>query len=189
MRDHTLWLPEGVHPDEARPLDFSDSMQAHVFRNQLKMVDPARLDMIRTSPQARMLDPDRYLIVYKSEGGLVSWFLIQDEDGNFCEPDERHWDRLMRYDQARSNGSLLDKFRRERDMVQAAARQWREDRSEQFRDELGAAMKHLYDSQIHISADAKDAADGKLTDAQKKQRAAKRKADRRNRKPNRKSWK
>jgi hypothetical protein len=186
--DHTLWLPEGVHPDEARPLDFTDSMQAHVFRNQLKQLDTNRIDMIRTKPACSFAEGDRYLIVYRSEDGVISWFLIQDEHGQFCDPDVRHWDRLMRYDQARSNGSLLEKFRKERALIEGAARAAREDKSERFREELGHALSHLFDPKISVGGRAKDLIDGAISQEQDKLAAAR--ADRTNtlKKMNRKQW-
>lgn len=160
--DIDLWLPEGVSSEQARPLDFTDSHQAWVFRTQLKELDTNRIDMIRTLAGCEFAEGDRYLIVYRSEDGLVSFFLIQDEDGSFCDPDERHWDRLMRYDQARSNGSLLDKFRKEREMVVAAGKVAHEDKRAEFRERLDDAFSHLFDSKVAIGGRAKDLVDAAI---------------------------
>lgn len=160
--DIDLWLPEGVSPEEARPLDFTDPMEAHVFRNQLKKLDTNRLDMIRTLPGCTFTEGDRFLIVYRSEDGLVSYFLIQDVDGSDCVPDTRHWDRLMRYDQARSNGSLLDKFRKERELIRGVELAEKEDKRAEFRERLGDALSHLYDPKIAVGGRAKDLIDNAL---------------------------
>lgn len=184
-----LWLPEDVHPDEARPLDPSDPMSAHVFRNMLKQVDPARLDMIRSSPRAQNLPPDRWLIVYRSEDAHVSWLLIQDEQGRDCLPDERHWDRLMEFDQARSQGRMLDAFRKKRDLIQAAAKQEHEDKRAEFREKLDDAFSHLLDPKIAVSSRAKDLIDGVISEDTHKARAA-RAADKTHTLPrmNRREW-
>lgn len=181
-----IWLPEDVDAEQARPLDMTDPIEAHAFRVRLKAVTE-RLDMIYVKPGAWFTEGDRYLIVYKAEDGHISWFLVQDEDGAKCVPDERHFDRLMRYDQARSNGSLLDKFRQERAMVQAQSRVAHESKREEFRDRLGDAAKHLFDTSIHIGSDHKDKVDGRGPTATQTRRA-RAKAARTARKANRKQW-
>jgi hypothetical protein len=189
MATAELWLPDDVNTDEARPLEPGDPMVCHVFRNQLKQVDPARLDLIRTAPQAQNLPPNRWLIVYRSEDGLVSWFLIQNEDGFDCLPDERHWDRLMEFDQARSHGSLLNKFRKERDLVQASVRQEREDKSAEFREKLGEAFSHILDPKVAISERAKELVEGVISEDTERARAA-RQADKSHtaKRMNRRQW-
>ncbi len=189
MSTTDLWLPDDVSPDEARPLDPSDPMSAHVFRNMLKQVDPARLDMIRSNERAQNLPAGRYLIVYRSEDAHVSWLLIQDEDGSDCVPDERHWDRLMEFDQARTQGRLLDAFRKKRDLIQAAVRQEKEDKSAEFREKLDEAFSHILDPKIAVSTRAKELVDGVISEDTERARAA-RQADKTHtaKRMNRRQW-
>lgn len=159
-----FWLPTDVDSSQARSLDTTDSFQAWAFRDQLKAVDPNRIDMIRTLLGCEWADGDRYLIVYKADTGVVSWFVIQDEHGEFCEPDTRHWDALMRYDQARSDRPLLERFRKERQMVAAAAEAQKEEERRHFREGLDERLAHIFDSSIPISARAKDLVDRAVSD-------------------------
>lgn len=161
MQLSDVWLPEGYDLNQARPLDLTDPIEAIAFRERLRDVDPNRLDMIRTLPGARDIDADRFVIVYKHESGFVSFFVIADPNGDDCVPDERHWDRLMAYDEARNPGKLLAKFREQRELVAAQARVARENQREQFRDRLNDAAKHLFDSQVPVSGAHKDRIAGK----------------------------
>src|SRR4051812_31475216 len=65
------------------------------FRRLLKQVD-ARLDLMFVKAGTRVFPKgERYYITRRNEGVQPSFWLVEDEHGEFCVPDQRHLDRLQ----------------------------------------------------------------------------------------------
>lgn len=85
---------------------------------------------------------------FHSNPEFNTYWVICNEDGSYCEPQERHLQRLLQYDtHARNRYADIEKARTTR---KAEKRKQMEDTRARFRDELQDRLDHLYDARIAV---------------------------------------
>lgn len=125
------------------------------FLGELKKLD-SRLGLIYIKPGSTVFPKSpRWAITRKNELTLPSYWIIEDENGNFCEPDQRHLDRMHQMDAAKSKTSAAQILEDERRRVDAEKRAAKEETSREFREKLLDRLNHIYDPRISVPKDIK----------------------------------
>lgn len=130
------------------------------FRRFLKQIDE-RLDLIFVKKGAKAFPKgERWYIVRHNEGAPPSYWLIEDENDQFCLPDHRHLARLQEYDTA-AHRDVWRKFTQRRLDKQLRHDKKMDAKSEEFRTKLGERLGFEFDAQIAVTSGMKDALAGK----------------------------
>jgi hypothetical protein len=149
-----LWLPE-TSAEEWDPAAAAGKSTGHAlqFRAYLQDID-SRLDLVWVKDQAASFPEhcwNRWLMVRWNEGAPPTFWVVQDPDGGYCEPDERHLEALRAIDSA----ARPDVWRRHQQSVarRNADAQWRKDETHRrFREELADRLDHIFDARIAVPA-------------------------------------
>jgi hypothetical protein len=132
------------------------------FRRWLKGLD-ARFDLVYVKIGARSWPKDnRWYIVRRSDSGLpANIWVVEDEQGDYCEPDERHARRLQEMDTA-AHPRLWSEIqkRKEQRKIRSALRH--EATREEFRTKLGERLDHIFDGRISVDERMKSLLSGAL---------------------------
>lgn len=139
--------------DEATAID-----QCVDFRRALKQID-SRLDLIYAKEGAKALKGNRWYIIRRNDNLPPQLWEIEDENGEYCEPDERHMRRFLEGDTAR-HPDLYRKFEQARVDRKLRAEKAIEDKSEEFRSKLGERLNHVFDGRIAVTGTMKAIAAG-----------------------------
>jgi hypothetical protein len=119
------------------------------YRAMLKAVDP-QLDIIWVKPKAKnFADPGRWHVVrWHSNPELTAYWVIQNEDGSYCEPQQRHFDRLMAMDSwCRHRYSDIT---RARSQEAERKRKRLEETRREFREKLDERLDHVLNGRIAV---------------------------------------
>ncbi len=140
-----------------------DTVTAAKFRKRLRELDP-RFDVVYFGPEATAVEiPNRFYIVRTNELTVPTYYVVQDEKGEFCVPDQRHIDKLMEGD-LWSRLDVADELRKARDAKEKAKEKKKAAKSEEFQETLLERLGHVYDTHVAIPDQEAEAA--------RKQRAA-----------------
>ena len=121
-----------------------DSAEARWFIDLLQGVDP-RLTLIFVKPGAPSFEHScRFYIVRWNENAQPSYWVIQDEHGGYCEPQERHFRRFMQGDSA-TNPHLWRDFMMVRDTRIRNAQKAAEELRREVREKLAERLDFVFD--------------------------------------------
>jgi hypothetical protein len=121
-----------------------DFAEARWFRDLLQGVDP-RLALIFVKPGAVSFEhPGRFYIIRRNEQAQPSYWVIQDERGRYCEPQERHFRRFMQGDAA-TNPNLWRDFLMVRETRIRKAREAGEELRREIREKLKERLDFVFD--------------------------------------------
>ena len=128
-----------------------DISQAMAFRDVLKALDPY-LDLIWVREGAVNFPvAARWYMVRWHPGGndeLNAYWVVQNPDGSYCPPDDRHIEALRRIDSHSRNA--YEELRQRRTDRQAARRKEFDARREAFKELLLERISHLHDARISV---------------------------------------
>jgi hypothetical protein len=88
--------------------------------------------------------------VRRAEHHPDQFWVIQDDDGSYCEPDERHFQRFVEGDTA-AHPDVYRKIRRKREEAALRVEKTIERKRDEFRTKLGERLAHIFDTQIAIT--------------------------------------
>lgn len=141
LPDNVLQATEQYVPPEQVARDFQESRW---FRDLLQSVD-RRLDLIFVKPGAEAFEHDcRFYIIRRNEQTVPSFWVIQDEQGQYCEPQERHFRRFMQGDSA-TNPDLWRDFLMVREARLAKGRKAAEELRREIREKLAERLDYVFD--------------------------------------------
>jgi hypothetical protein len=124
-----------------------------LFRRELKKIDPL-LDVIYAKPNAQYLPKgNRFYIIRRNPLCPPTFWLVEDEYENYCEPDYRHLQKMKQMDSARSN-DVAEGIRREAERKQEEKARKKAERSERFRELALERLSHALDKRIAVPRDA-----------------------------------
>lgn len=126
------------------------------FREELKSLDPS-LDLIFVKPGSRVFpeSPRFYITKYREHTNDAFW-VIQDENGNYCPPDQRHLDRFMQGDTHR-NPRLRDEYQKTREMRKRRAAKRKAELLDQFEEMLLERLDFVFDGPgLHVTGAHKE---------------------------------
>lgn len=116
---------------------------ARLFLVGLKEIDP-RLDLVYAKPNSTLLQGGYWYIVRRNDDAPPAFWVVQNDDGSPCAPDERHLQRMHEMDTARNGG--YEAFNRGRDEAKKKAERERVETHREFREKLDEKLAHLYGS-------------------------------------------
>jgi hypothetical protein len=141
LPDDVLQATDQYVPAEQVARDFAESRW---FRDLLQGVD-SRLDLIFVKPGAPSFEHScRFYIIRRNEMAQPSYWVIQGEQGEYCEPQERHFRRFMQGDSA-TNPNLWREFMMVREARIARARRNAEELRREVREKLKERLDFVYD--------------------------------------------
>lgn len=179
-----VWVPNSFIRQEAD--QFEETLHAAVqFRRLLQAANP-RLDLRWGGGPPWPIHP-RWYIVMRDTEGLAHFWVIQTPEGEYCEPEERHLNRLRESD-LEVNPRLIAQIKKRQEDERIAALKRGDDLHRQFRERLNEALGHLFDSSMPVSETSKRIAEGGITPSEAERRKQQRLSDIRNRRLNRKQW-
>ena len=131
------------------------------FRRWLKSLD-ARFDLIYVKAGAKHWPKDnRWYIVRRSDDGSpANYWVVEDENDGYCEPDERHATRLREMDAA-AHPRLWDEIQKRKAKKKLDAELRHEATREEFRSKLGERLDSIFGSSIAVTGKMKDSFAGK----------------------------
>jgi hypothetical protein len=146
--DSTLILPDHAADEHQRAVEH-DVAIAHAFGRLLRELDPQLTLFWVKSDSTSFENPGRWHIGrLHSNPELNTYWVIQNEDGSYCEPQERHLERLRAMDSHSRN--VMEDMRRRRKLRHQAARQRFDERRAMFRELLEERLAHIYGSSIRV---------------------------------------
>jgi hypothetical protein len=157
-----FWLPETAR-DEWSTVNEAEraTLDAAIFDGLLKQIDP-RLQLRWIKAGARSFPEDcwaRWLIVRLNEGTYPTYWVVQNPDGSYSEPDERHLEALRSLDEA-SHPGVYQRYRK-RLAAEAADRQYRKtEKRREFRETLLDRLNHVFDVRVAVTAAHKEKLSG-----------------------------
>lgn len=153
-------------PGETPTEEFTDAVELATelaylgeFRSYLKDIDP-QLDLIRVKNGAASFPEDawgKFVMIRRNPLGertIAGMWIVQNEDGSYCLPDERHLTALRARDMAARPTVWHDHQKalaREKEQKRRRKESAREDFRSAFRDRLD----HHLDRRISVSVDLK----------------------------------
>jgi hypothetical protein len=166
--DDNLWLPSAFLEAESTKAE-EDLLVIVEFRKQLRLIDE-RLGCVHGAGPPWPKWPRWYIIRTAPEGRPYYW-VVEDEQGEYCVPDQRHLDRLMEIDGER-NPKAWYAYRTFREKRERERQKRIDAKSEEFQEKLLDAIGHIEDTRIPVSSDAKRQAEGGTPTLTKEQRRA-----------------
>jgi hypothetical protein len=126
-----------------------DIAVARAFDEMLKTLDPRLRCFWVKADSVNFENPGRWHVgFFHSNPELRTYFVVQDPDGSYCEPSERHFEELKRRDSWTRNAySDIERARAQR--KGRAVRAFEEKRRE-FREKLLDRLGHIHDSRISV---------------------------------------
>lgn len=145
--------------DEYNEADAID--QCVDFRRWLKEVD-SRFDLVYVKVGAKSWPKDnRWYIVRRNDNGLpANIWVVEDEQGDYCEPNERHAARLREMDAA-AHPRLWDDIQKRRAKKALDVELRHEATRDEFRTKLGERLDSIFGSSVAITEKMKDSFSGK----------------------------
>jgi hypothetical protein len=142
----SLLLPD-QHVDEFDPQP--DIEIARAFDRLLRQIDD-RLRCFWVKTDATSFEhPGRWHIArLHPNPELCAYWVIQHDDGSYCEPQERHLERLKAMDSHTRN--VLEGMRQRRRDRDAARRKAFDETRREFREKLLDRLDHLYNARISV---------------------------------------
>lgn len=122
---------------------------ARAFDRLLQSLDD-KLRCFWVKPDAKSFEnPGRWHIArLHSNPELNAYWVVQNEDGSYCEPQQRHLDRLKAMDSHTRNVlEDIHKLRRTRDIERHKAFM---ERRREFREKLEERLDHIYNARISV---------------------------------------
>ena len=172
-----VWLPDTFIREQADQAE-EQLLKAVEFRRLLQAADE-RLDIRWGGAPPWPIYP-RWYIIRRSPQGRAFFWVIQTEEGEYCEPQERHLNRLRESD-LEVNPKLWDKIMAEREAEKRRSQVAEATRHEHFRERLTEALAHIFDGHIPVTGGHKDVLEGVARDRPVDQGKTKRRL-------NRKEW-
>jgi hypothetical protein len=151
-----VWLPNTYLEAESSQAE-EEILEMVDFRKRLKQVDE-RLDIALAKGPPWPEPWPRWYIIRKDPHGRVWYWVVQDEEGDYCVPHEGHVQALMRMDGER-NPEVWEKARNRHEERRKAAEKARAAKSEEFRDKLTERLHHDLDVKIATDGGAAEAAE------------------------------
>lgn len=131
-------------------MDFAKSAEvARSFDHMLQALDP-NLRLVWVKHDAKNFsDPGRWHIVrFHPNPELVAYWVVQNPDGSYCEPTERHLERLRQMDS--HTRDVMEDIRQRRKAKAAARRKLVDERRREFREKLTERLEHIASSKISV---------------------------------------
>lgn len=153
-----LYLPN-TNRDEYDEDAYKGFVSAASTRAWLKEYDDL-LDLVYARPEAKPpLQGGFWHIVRRNENGSTSFWVVQNPDGSFTEPDMRHVEMMQRIDGWRDPGGGLREVRTARERKRRAEIEATNRKHEEFRERLLERLESALDkdSRIWVPSRYKDA--------------------------------
>jgi hypothetical protein len=145
-------LVAGHAPDEM-DVDFARVAEiGRAFDQMLQTLDPQlRLVWVKEGAQ-NFEDPGRWHIVrFHNNPELSAYWVIQNEDGSYCEPQMRHFERLQQMDT--HTRDVMESIRQRRKAKDAARRKHFDEKRRMFRELLEERLEQIAGSSISVPRD------------------------------------
>lgn len=126
------------------------------FREELKALDE-RLDLIFVKPGSTTFpDSPRFYILRVSEELPDQWWVIQDENGEYCKPTEAHLKRFVEGDATR-NPDRREQWVKTRTDREARARKRKQELLDEFEEKLLERLDFEFDGKgLFVTGDMKE---------------------------------
>jgi len=171
-----LILPENVldATEEYVAADAAhDVGMAIAFQAELKKRD-SRLTLIFVKEGAETFPKSpRWYVVRRNEETVDTYWVIEDEHGEYSEPRPIHLERLDQLDTTTGGRDPLRELAEKHMRKKLESEKKKADKSAEFRETLGERLDHVYDGRIAVPGEKKPAKEGKMKGitGRRKQRA------------------
>ena len=154
-----FWTPESELEATAEYEAGRIADRCRWFVRELKSRDP-RLGLIYIkSGSTTFPKSPRWAIVRDNELINPSYWMIEDEHGEFCEPQQRHLDRLDEMDASKKTVGPGEELARAREAKQREKLGRKNEKRREFREKLLDRLNHLYDARVSVPRDIKEKVD------------------------------
>jgi hypothetical protein len=154
-----LWMPERVEQAREQQEGVEGVAAALAFRRRLKELD-SRLDLFYSKPTATAFKPHRWIITRRNDLVPDSYWLVEGEDGEYCEPSDKHFQRLQEYD-TQAHADVWKRMEREQKRRRESGEKKHEEKRREFREKLLERLDHEFETTVPVTSADKAALDRK----------------------------